>query len=238
MMINKTHLFITLVALFIVTAIISTGCGSPSAEPQQSTQNESFLGGKYKTNNPHPINGVDIAYLHKLVEILASDALDNKTKDSCVFYTWNAFSDPIQFDTRYTYFSTQCLRLLANGKLDKEEKPFLTEWSYYKTDLEYLRFVLDRVLSYYHCKSYGDDTDGIGAALHQIKQTSHLSLPKYGPQETSFQYLRRLNETVLRQHHKVALMEKDYFNIYACADENVQTLKELARKISLELVEP
>jgi hypothetical protein len=224
--------------LLIVTIIMLVSCGTTSVEKRKDVQKSTVVQNGYKTFNPQPLAGIDRAYVAQLVEVLAADAIDDKTKDSCVLYAWNAFTNPVQFDMQFTYFSTQCLRLLANGKLDEEVKPFLAEWSNCTTDLQYLQFVLDRVLTYYHCKSYGDDTDGVGAALYQIKQTRFIALPKYEPNENALEYMRRLNKTVLQKHHKVALMQKDYPGIYVCDAANVEALKALARKINLQLVEP
>ncbi len=218
--------------------LIFTNCDSFPAENNTPQNRQIHLQDKYKIYNPKPISGIDSLFISDMVDVLGSTALHSKTKDSCVTHIWNAFTNPIHFDSTFKDFSTKCLRLLANGELDKEEKPFLAEWSYFKTDLEYLRFVLNRVLTFYNCKSYGDDTDGIGAALYQIKQTRNIPLPKYRDDENAVQYLRRLNKTVLLKHHKVTLIEKDFLSIYVCDKSNLLRLRNLASKVKLELIEP
>lgn len=122
--------------------------------------------------------------------------------------------------------------------MDKEEKPYLAQWSVYQTDLAYLQFVVDNILEYYKCKSHGDDTDGIGAAMYQIKQTRAITKPPYFPEENAFTYLQRLNKTVLSKHSKIALMEKGTTEIFVCDKSKVQELKELTLKIKWVLVEP
>ncbi|RYE44815.1 MAG: hypothetical protein EOP48_22415 [Sphingobacteriales bacterium] len=84
--------------LILVTAFQLGLTMSSMAQGMKQTQTLTHI--NYKTSNPSTTL-IDSSFFAKIVALLDSESCSKSAKDSCVFYMWKAFSDPVNFDTAF-----------------------------------------------------------------------------------------------------------------------------------------
>ncbi len=198
---------------------------------------------KYKQTNPD-INRypIDKSTIREIIEIATNGQRSPSEVDSIQRLVWNAMINPIEFDNLFKDFSDKTLgsghSQKSDGTIVKEPKPFLAEWSVAHSELTYYQFVITYILTEFHAISYGDDGDGVQAAFYQILQTRKINIGAAKFNGGIYSYLKNINEVVLRNYDKVALVEKGDFTIFVCKKSEQNRFIELTRKINWTLVEP
>lgn len=198
---------------------------------------------KYRRTNPDLITyPIDKSTTREIIEIATNGQRSDSEIDSIQSIIWNAMTNPLEFDSLFKDFSNKTLgsgySQKSDGTIIKEPKPFLAEWSVAYSELTYYQFVINFILTEFHAISYGDDGDGVQAAFSQILQTRKINIGGAKFNGGVYSYLKDINEAVLRNYDKIALVIKGDFTIFVCKKNEQNRLIELTRKINWTLVEP
>ncbi|PIB35917.1 hypothetical protein BFP72_11195 [Reichenbachiella sp. 5M10] len=180
--------------------------------------------------------------LKELVTIIASKSISDDEIDSISTLIWQAAIDPILFDSNYKEFSEGSLgsgySVRKDGAHVKEPKPFLAEWSVQNSEITYIRFVIEFILSHFNLICYGDNFEGVQAAFYQIIQTRELTIENYSGNKWVYDYLDQINQITLKEINKRALVSKGYYTIFVSNIEDSERLIELLARIKYDLVIP
>jgi len=193
-------------------------------------------GGNYKNFNPKTYEiGITKGYIDSIVLALVPLETEMKFKDSISTLLWDAYSNPLTFDQMHFQFSKMTL-----GNNGIQEKPFLAEWSAYKSDFDYFKMTFRFILREFNIIGYGDDLAGVEGAFSFMLRTKTIKIPPpdllNGVYATDY-YIKQINASI-SQIGLVALVTKDYYDVFVIPKNQKSDFIKLFMRVDWMIVEP